>query len=556
MYRKTTRQVSLLDNSLWLGGSSRERLHQTWAELFCRKVLPLLLEAEDEFSDLYAAIGRPNWSVARMLGCMLLQEFGDETDQEILDNVTFDVRYQHALGLPANEAYLSRRSLVDFRSRLLQRDPEMKTVRELFDRVCAAICADLKLNTSEQRIDSTHIISNIRVRSRLGLFRQTVRHFLMWLEDRTPGELDRLSSELRAWHRDFDDSWESPRELSKHRPLILQLARWAYEIEQEFARDEAVTSHEPYQLIARLIREQCIVTDVDGDDRGDADGTKEKVTIAVHDALQKSDGAMRTPHDPDATTSKKGVGYHVQVTETCNNSGCEVITDFEVAPAHIPDTGRATDAIKRLDERGLRPEVLYADGGYPTPASLAESEELGNRLHAPVDRTSMPVTKMSRMDFVVAEQDNQIRTCPRGHAPVLHTNRAATPTRRSPFALFSADDCRPCPDLENCPVQSPGESHPNGKFRLEESRGLYLRDKTYIEQRSESWREAYRIRAGIEASMSELKRAHGIDRLRVRGRARVTLSVIFKLMSRNIKRWVRCVQDTLDGTRECIGQAA
>jgi len=289
---------------------------------------------------------------------------------------------------------------------------------------------------------------------------------------------------------------------------------------------------------------------------GDADGAKEKVEITVHETLLKGDGAMRTPHDPDATTGRKGVGYHVQVTETCNNIGREVITDFEVAPAHIPDTGRATDAIKRLDERGLRPDVLYADGGYPTPTSMAESAELGTQLFAPVNRKNMPEAKMSRMDFSVDESDGKILSCPQGNVPVLHTERAVTPARRSPFALFDGDHCRTCAELKNCPVQSPGKSHPNGKFRLEESRGLYLRDKIYFDQRSEPWREAYQIRAGVEATMSELKRAHGLGRLRVRRRPRVSLSVAFKLMACNIKRWVSCAVNSNETGREYAWQAA
>ena len=548
-----------MENVFWLGGSARERLMQSWAEGVRHKVLPLLLEAEDEFSGMYARVGRPNWSVTRMLGCLLLQELDNKSDQALLDSLAFDIRYQHALGIAGDEAYLSRRSLVAFRGRLVEHDPSMTLVRDLFDRVRATMCAELGVDTSEQRIDSTWVISNIRIRGRLGLFRQTVRHFMMWLEKTEPRQFERLSSSLREWHRDFDDSWEQPSETAKHRPLILRLARWAYEIEQAFAGDETITSQEPYRLVERLLREQCIITKADNNNDGDtdeADGAQAKVEITVHEKMNKSDGAMRTPHDPDATTGMKGVGYHVQVTETCNNDSCEVITDFEVAPAHIPDTGRATDAIERLDERGVHPEVLYADGGYPTPASLAESEELGTLLHAPVNRKNMPETKMTRMDFTVDERDGRIVSCPRGYAPVLHTIRAATPTRTSPFALFDGEHCRSCPKLNNCPVQSPGKSHPNGKYRLEESRGLYLRDKTFAEQRTQEWREAYRIRAGTEASMSELKRAHGLGRMRVRRRVRVTLAVAFKLMACNVKRWVNCVKNAADASREWVGQAA
>ena len=47
------------------------------------------------------------------------------------------------------------------------------------------------------------------------------------------------------------------------------------------------------------------------------------------------------------------------------------------------------------------------------------------------------------------------------------------------------------------------------------------------------------IRAGIEATNSELKRRHGLAALRVRGQLRVTLAVYLKALACNVKRMVR-----------------
>ena len=53
--------------------------------------------------------------------------------------------------------------------------------------------------------------------------------------------------------------------------------------------------------------------------------------------------------------------------------------------------------------------------------------------------------------------------------------------------------------------------------------------------------ERYRIRAGIEATVSELKRRHGLGALRVRGRGRVELAVYLKALACNVKRMVRAL---------------
>ena len=56
-----------------------------------------------------------------------------------------------------------------------------------------------------------------------------------------------------------------------------------------------------------------------------------------------------------------------------------------------------------------------------------------------------------------------------------------------------------------------------------------------------SFKERYAIRAGSEATNSELKRGHGLGDLRVRGRPRVELAVHLKALACNIKRMVRAL---------------
>ena len=46
---------------------------------------------------LYGTTGRPNFSVARLLGLCLPQEWNDLSDQEALDEFSFDIRWRHAL---------------------------------------------------------------------------------------------------------------------------------------------------------------------------------------------------------------------------------------------------------------------------------------------------------------------------------------------------------------------------------------------------------------------------------------------------------------------------
>ena len=73
---------------------------------------------------------------------------------------------------------------------------------------------------------------------------------------------------------------------------------------------------------------------------------------------------------------------------------------------------------------------------------------------------------------------------------------------------------------------------------------LRLRDQMYADQQTDHWKQQYKIRAGIEATMSELKRRHGMGRLRVRRASKVCFAVACKVIACNIKRWARAAVAT------------
>jgi hypothetical protein len=74
MYKKTDPQQSLFGVETQLSSSLQSRLKDSWANLFRAEILPIFLRSEDDFASLYGKTGRPNFSVARMLGLCFLQE--------------------------------------------------------------------------------------------------------------------------------------------------------------------------------------------------------------------------------------------------------------------------------------------------------------------------------------------------------------------------------------------------------------------------------------------------------------------------------------------------
>jgi hypothetical protein len=301
---------------------------------------------------LYGKTGRPNFSVARLLGLCLLQEWNDLSDQEALDTFSFDMRWRFALDVSDEEDYLSRRSLVEFRRRLAAQDPEMKLVRSVFDNIRDSAIDKLGLSVSNQRLDPTHIISNMRVRGRVVLFMNTIRLFLKSLDK---DRFSRVPADIRKWYADEPEGWFGlgPAE---QKVKLEELAQHLHELIVIFEKDEL---GEPYQLLVRLFSEQCEYS------------PEESIQVK-----KKSEGAtLQSPYDPDASCGHKGPGYSLHVTETCNNKEKqEIITDYEVHGAARSDIGKALSVIERLDSAGHKPGTLFADGGYPFRSLSIESK--------------------------------------------------------------------------------------------------------------------------------------------------------------------------------------
>lgn len=528
--------------------SLQARLKASWAEVFNREILPILLQNEDQFSALYGSTGRPNFSITRMLGLCFLQELNNLSDQQALDAFGFDIRWRYALDASDEDAYLSRRSLVEFRRRLAAKDPDMAMVRTVFEKISKAAIKKLGISTSDQRVDSTHIVSNICTRGRLDLFFKTIDHFIKSLDSK---RFSRIPKNIKKWHQREPEGWFGLGQVQRKAKLE-QLASYMHKLIVVFNNDQYVSATEPYQLLVRLFKEQCKISDKSDSDTGSGNNIQVK---------KKSRGeTLQSPYDPDASFGHKGQGYSAQITETCNNKGkCEIITDFEVHGAARSDKGKAVDIVKRLESADLKPDTLYADGGYPSGPSALEVVEKGVEFIAPVDRARLSEDVMGRDQFEF-DQDGFVVHCPQKQQPVDHRMRSSNNKKGSALhAIFKGDICRACSKLGQCPVRAPNNRergcdprNTTGDFRLEITAKLRLRDQMHAKQQTDAWKNRYKIRSGIEATMSELKRSHGMGKLRVRRSAKVCFAVACKAIACNIKRWAKAYEGSYNALQRLL----
>jgi hypothetical protein len=141
--------------------------------------------------------------------------------------------------------------------------------------------------------------------------------------------------------------------------------------------------------------------------------------------------------------------------------------------------------------------------------------------------------RLTAADFAIDVTAARATICPAGHSAVDEYEDCKAPEKVE--IHFARENCEPCPLRGRCPV------------RLKRSLGVYVLKanlvKVNIERRrrgqaSGEFARRYAVRAGIEGTNSELKRAHGLGQLRVRGGSRVRLAVYLKALACNIKRMV------------------
>lgn len=520
MFRATSPQRSLFSVENQMDREKRGRLERTWAHGYRSHALPLI--DEGRFAEHFCEDnGRPNKSVRLVMSVLVLKEVFDLTDREALEQLEWNTAWHYALDMLPEDAHTCQKTLHNYRSLLLKDEGA-----GLFESTTARLVEAAGLKTGRQRQDSTHIVSNIRQLTRLGLFVQTVTKFLEELRKEHPRLCGRLPEELLERYLDregyFGDarSSEAPRRLE-------QTALDVHELVRRFEEHREVKGMEAYQLLVRLYEEQCI-----------APKTEEPEKIALNP--KPSSGSLQAPSDPDVTYGHKGKGYEVQLVETCEEDNpFQVVTAVDINGANESDQQQVVSLLEQTERTcGEVPEELHSDAGYGSGDNILAAREHGTELKAPIGSSRGVEQDITLGDFTFDAAGNKALMCPVGAVPVEHKATRG----RVVLAVFAPTDCEGCAVRELCPTETRRDQRV-----LPFTPAQVATARRQTEQRTAAFKERHKIRSGIEATNSELKRCHGLRKPRVRRRPRVALSVRLKVLGLNIKRYVAHVIDVATG---------
>lgn len=324
----------------------------SWHNLFMAQVT--LRVGGSLFEPLYSkGTGSPNAPVRAMVSMMILKEANRWSDSQLFGQCRFNLLVRRALGLanmddpipPESTYYLFRKRIVEH-----ERQGNPNLLEETFTAVTKGQAQEFQVSGRSIRMDSKLLGSNIAWLGRYELVHETLRLFCS--KTAFAGRLN--SSELELVKSLLSETgnkvvYRCSGEEAKTR--LVDLGALAYRLLGAFNG----SAQEHYVTLSKLFEEQF--------------GVDEKKTVLPRPKECIAADSIQSPHDTDCTYRNKDgnqvKGYSVNVTESCDNDGLNLISGVGVKRADAADNAFLESSVTRAEEVFGNPvKKVHADGAY------------------------------------------------------------------------------------------------------------------------------------------------------------------------------------------------
>jgi transposase len=507
--------------------------------------------ADEPFAGAFGTRGAPGLSPGVLSLVTVLQFAENLTDRQAATMAVRAIDWKYAMGAELSDTGFDHTVLSRFRTRLAEHGLE----RVVFDRLLE-YCKDAGLVAAggKQRTDATHVISAVRDLNRTELAGQSVRAALEALAVAAPSWLSDTIEVAEFAHRYSEriNGWTMPPSRTKRDQLAhvfgqdaltLCRAAWAPAAPPWIRGIEAVQ-------ILRQVMVQTYYLHIDA--RGREVIRKREAKV---DGVPPGSIRLASPYDTDARWAAKGeevfwCGYKIHLTESCHTpaeaeaeSGGgggdgilppNLITDVMTTDATVPDMKATAPIQQRLDERELRPGEHYLDSGYPSAGLIHAAAKAGTTMVTPALLDHSPQAKatsgFAKSSFTINWKARQAR-CPAGGTS-SNCNPVTQHGADAIVVTFATSTCRACPFREQCTTARRGRRMLT--LRPRELHETLAKARTV--QKTDSFKERYKLRAGVESTINQGLDVTGMRRARYRGLPKVRLQHAFSATAVNIVR--------------------
>ena len=471
-----------------------------WCRLFFEHVYCGFDDAD--FACMYEEGGRYPISPSLLASITILQYMFKISDRVAVDNTVRRRDWRIALGRNDQWDGFDPSVLCNFRKRLIAHGME----RELFETVLDRL-RELRLLSKRRRlrVDATHLVADVAVLSRVDSIREAIRIVVCGLHRMKP-TLERRPEFARLLDVYGQEVWLGQSKGSDGELTQLALDGQAL---LEICGGRPVKGKE---VLAKMLQENFVFPE---------DGPPEPL-----DKDQRPDDRILTPHEPDARAGKKGdkiwTGDKVHFVETADEDQPNFIVDVMSTDPRVEDSTVLEQVAQRAKFIVPDAEQLLADGGYASATNTRRVAAAGIDLVAPPRGSNshgrLPVSEFN-LDF-----ERRIATCPAGHDSTYWR-----PNGRQFSIRFDAGTCAACPLRSECTTSPRGRSL---GISIDYQQLTIDRERAATDE----FKDLYKKRASIEATISHLVRDCGLRRSRYRSGPKRALHAIFAATALNVRR--------------------
>jgi hypothetical protein len=522
--RNENQQLSFSDRYMSQSDRTKRYLEKSWALRFAEEIFPRI--NEERFRVLYSEhqFSRPNTPINVIISALILKEMNQLTDDELLESILFDVRYQYALHTTSfEEQPFSDRTVSRFRARLLKYEQEtgIDLLKEEMLALADAFVEHLGMDTRKKRMDSLMVATNCRRMGTLDLLYSCVAQVVK--------QSTKQGLELGGGFEKYLDENNRKNMLYRVKSdevpgLLAALLEDGYRLLQEFP-PEAQREVEAYKNLKRCLEEQT----------REAEGKYE-----MRDPQEVSASSLQTPYDPDATyrvkagTGHRGyVGNVVETVDKTEDTTRAMITDFDYQKNTYSDIQFCKDVLEKMGRQEERVQ-LVVDGAYSGIQNIEAAEAQNIELITGTMNGGMPNPHYA--EFEVDEKAEEITRCPAGKAPLtsqLMCKGSKNRHSRRYRITFETSVCENCSHNCRCRVE-----FLKTKAAVVVQESAIKRAKYAKKMGTEEYRELICFRAGVEGIPSVLRRKYKVDTIPDRGYLRSKLWFTVKIGAINAARLI------------------
>jgi transposase len=250
---------------------------------------------------------------------------------------------------------------------------------------------------------------------------------------------------------------------------------------------------------------------------------------------------IMSPYDVAARSRTKRsynwTGYAVHLTETCDAKQPNLITHVETTPATTGDVEMTDTIHQALKKKDLLPSEHFVDTAYVDAEHLVTSRseyKLDLCGPAPPDSTWQARSETGYdIPCFAIDWETQTVTCPQGKTSRSWHEREQ---KGKPViqVRFSSPDCATCAMRGRCTQAKKGPRVLTLKPQVQHEA---LQDARQRQQTSQ-FKERYKVRAGVEGTISQGTRTFGLRRTRYIGLDKTHLQHVVTAAAINLTRAV------------------